>query len=176
MDGIAKALNTEYVPEPKESIKDYKEIQTLSEKLNEVKTLDPIIPLEDKKYLKLELMEVIQSVQDMRRFLQEQIQKPPIRASEVEAYAMVVRELKDSIKELRVLNMDIVNTELALMRMNKAANQAITNVQNNVYMLDSKALDKMIDDAQKNRAIDDVEINFEEDDQTVSQNIEKSKF
>lgn len=165
MDGIAKALNTEYVPEPKESIKDYKEIQTLSEKLSEVKTLDPIIPLEDKKYLKLELMEVIQSVQDMRRFLQEQIQKPPIRASEVEAYAMVVRELKDSIKELRVLNMDIVNTELALMRMNKAANQAITNVQNNVYMLDSKALDKMIDDAQKNRAIDDVEINFEEDDQ-----------
>lgn len=165
MDGIAKALNTEYVPEPKESIKDYKEIQTLSEKLNEVKTLDPVIPLEDKKYLKLELMEVIQSVQDMRRFLQEQIQKPPIRASEVEAYAMVVRELKDSIKELRVLNMDIVNTELALMRMNKAANQAITNVQNNVYMLDSKALDKMIDDAQKNRSIDNVEINFEEDDQ-----------
>lgn len=165
MDGIAKALNTEYVPEPKESIKDYKEIQTLSEKLNEVKTLDPVIPLEDKKYLKLELMEVIQSVQDMRRFLQEQIQKPPIRASEVEAYAMVVRELKDSIKELRVLNMDIVNTELALMRMNKAANQAITNVQNNVYMLDSKALDKMIDDAQKNRSIDNVEINFEEDSQ-----------
>lgn len=165
MDGIAKALNTEYVPEQKESIKDYKEIQTLSEKLNEVKTLDPVIPLEDKKYLKLELMEVIQSVQDMRRFLQEQIQKPPIRASEVEAYAMVVRELKDSIKELRVLNMDIVNTELALMRMNKAANQAITNVQNNVYMLDSKALDKMIDDAQKNRSIDNVEINFEEDEQ-----------
>jgi len=165
MDGIAKALNTEYVPEETKSIKDIQQVKDLSQKLQEVKTIDSAVPMEDKQYLKLELMGIIQSVSDMQLFLKEQIMKPPIRASEVEAYAMVIRELKDAVKELRVLNRDLVDTELALRRINQSNHSVTTNVQNNVFMLDSKSLDKMIEDAQKNRAIDNVEINFEEDDQ-----------
>lgn len=160
MDGIAKALNTTY--EPETSITEIEEVKNLSGKVSEIKTSDTAsYSLEDKKYLKQELYDIIQSVQSMRKFLEEQIMRPPIRASEVEAYSTVLRELKDAIKELRILNIDIVNTE----RKSGALIGGNTNIQNNLYMLDSKSLDMMIENAQKNKAIDSIKIDFKQDDQ-----------
>lgn len=165
MDGIATVLNTTYEPEEPSKI-NKKEVQILLDKSNELKSIDPTtLTLEDNNYLKLEIKDMIQSMSTYHKFLLEQTMKPPIRASEVEAVATISRELKDAIKELRLLNMDNVNINLAQKRIsNNPINQA-TNIQNNVFMLDSKSLDAMIENAQKNKAIDSIEIDFKTDEQ-----------
>lgn len=165
MDGIASVLNTTYEPEEPSRI-DKKEVQTLLDKTNEIKSIDTTkLTLEDNNYLKLEIKDMIQSMTTYHKFLLEQVMRPPIRASEIEAVATISRELKDAIKELRLLNMDNVNINLAQQRLsNTPANQS-TNIQNNVFMLDSKSLDAMIENAQKNKAIDSIEIDFKIDEQ-----------
>ena len=47
---------------------------------------------------------------------------------------------------------------------NKTGNTT-NNIQNNVYMLDSKSLDEMIKNAEQNRKIDMIDVDFEQDTQ-----------
>lgn len=165
MDGIATVLNTTYEPEEVPKI-DTKEVQTLLDKSNELKLIDPTkLTIEDNDYLKLEIKDMIQSMTTYHKFLLEQVMRPPIRASEIEAVATISRELKDAIKELRLLNMDNVNINLAQRRISNSPQAQNTNIQNNVFMLDSKSLDAMIDNATKNKAIDSIEIDFKTDEQ-----------
>lgn len=165
MDGIATVLNTTYEPEEVPKI-DTKEVQTLLDKSNELKAIDPTkLTIEDNDYLKLEIKDMIQSMTTYHKFLLEQVMRPPIRASEIEAVATISRELKDAIKELRLLNMDNVNINLAQRRISNSPQAQNTNIQNNVFMLDSKSLDAMIDNATKNKAIDSIEIDFKTDEQ-----------
>lgn len=166
IDGIAEALNTTFktadIP---------KTIINIDKKINEVQqvTNNQYVTLEDKEYLKLELMEMISSMQAMKRFLEEQLQKPPIKASEVESYSMLSEKILTAIKELRILNMDVINTNIAQKRLDQSyqikTGNITNNVQNNVYMLDSKSLDDMIKNAENNRRIDSIDVDFEIDDQ-----------
>lgn len=166
IDGISKALDTTMLTEdiPKTII-------NIDKKLNEVSVVNSggYMTLEDKEYIRLELMDMISSLQTMKRFLEENFQKLPIRASEIESYSMLSEKLLTAIKELRILNMDIINVNLAQKRLQQAleikTGNTTNNIQNNVYMLDSKSLDNMIKNAEQNRRIDSIEVDFETDTQ-----------
>jgi hypothetical protein len=166
IDGISKALNTSMIVEeiPKTII-------NIDKKINEVQvaTNNNYVTLEDKEYLKMELMEMISSMQAIKRILEEQISKPPFRSSELEAFSVFSEKLLNAIKELRVLNMDILNSTLAQKRLQQAleikTGNTTNNIQNNLYMLDSKSLDNMIKNAEQNRRIDAIEVDFETDTQ-----------
>lgn len=166
IDGIAEALNTTFktadIP---------KAVINIDKKINEVQqaTNNQYITLEDKEYLKIELKDMISSMQAMKRFLEEQLQKPPIKASEVESYSMLSEKILTALKELRVLDMDVINTNLAQKRLEQSyqikTGNITNNIQNNVLMLDSKSLDDMIKNAENNRRIDSIDVDFEIDDQ-----------
>ena len=166
LDGISKALDTTMLTEdiPKTII-------NIDKKINEVQSVtnNGYATLEDKEYLKLELMEMISSMQAIKRILEEQISKPPFRASELEAFSVFSEKILSAIKELRILNMDIINVNLAQKRLQQAleikTGNTTNNIQNNVYMLDSKSLDNMIKNAEQNRRIDAIEVDFETDTQ-----------
>jgi hypothetical protein len=108
-------------------------------------------------------------MQATKRILEDQISKPPFRSSEVEAVAVFSEKILSAIKELRILNMDIINVNLAQKRLQQAleikTGNTTNNIQNNVYMLDSKSLDNMIKNAEQNRRIDAIEVDFETDTQ-----------
>lgn len=166
IDGISRALDTSIITQdiPKTII-------SIDKKLNEVQavTTNGYATLEDKEYLKLELMEMISSMQAIKRILEEQISRPPFKASELEAFSVFSEKILSAIKELRILNMDIINVNLAQKRLQQAleikTGNTTNNIQNNVYMLDSKSLDNMIKNAEQNRRIDAIEVDFETDTQ-----------
>ena len=99
IDGISKALDTTMLTEdiPKTII-------NIDKKINEVQSVtnNGYATLEDKEYLKLELMEMISSMQAIKRILEEQISKPPFRASELEAFSVFSEKILSAIKELRI--------------------------------------------------------------------------
>ncbi len=166
IDGIAEALNTTFktadIPKAIEKL-DSKIIQAKTVNANEYATL------EDKDYLKMELMEMISSMQHAKRFLEDNFLKPGCKASEIESYSMLSEKILTAIKELRILNMDVINTNIAQKRLEQSyqikTGTITNNVQNNVYMLDSKSLDDMIKNAENNRRIDSIDVDFEIDDQ-----------
>lgn len=166
IDGIAEALNTTFktadIPKAIEKL-DSKVIQAKTINANEYATL------EDKDYLKLELFDLISSMQATKRILEENLVKPGIKSSEIEAIAVFSEKILTAIKELRILNMDVINTNLAQKRLDQSyqikTGNITNNVQNNVYMLDSKSLDEMIKNAENNRRIDSIDVDFEIDDQ-----------
>jgi 2,3-bisphosphoglycerate-independent phosphoglycerate mutase len=73
----------------------------------------------------------------------------------IQAFSILCEQLVNAIKELRVLNMDIINTELAQRRLEQnyqiKTGNTTNNIQNNVYMLDSKSLDEMIKNHKLNK-------------------------
>jgi glycerol-3-phosphate responsive antiterminator len=150
---------------PKEILK----LDSLINDVQQVKTNTNFLTLEDKEFLKVELVEVISTMKHVVRFMEEQYTKVGTKPSEFESFAMVSEKLLNAIKELRVLNMDILNSTLAQKRLQQAleikTGNTTNNVQNNVYMLDSKSLDDMIKNAEKNRRIDSIEVDFETDSQ-----------
>ena len=166
IDGISKALDTTMLTEdiPKTII-------NIDKKINEVQsvTTNGYATLEDKEYLKMELMEMIQSLKYSQRFLEEQLMKPGVKSSEIEAYSVFCEKILTAQKELRILNMDNINVNLAQKRLQQAleikTGNTTNNIQNNVYMLDSKSLDNMIKNAEQNRRIDAIEVDFETDTQ-----------
>lgn len=166
IDGISRALDTSMIVEdiPKTII-------NIDKKINEVQvaTNNNYMTLEDKEYLKMELLDLISSMQATKRILEDQISRPPFKASEVEAVAVFSEKILSAIKELRILNMDIINVNLAQKRLQQAleikTGNTTNNIQNNVYMLDSKSLDNMIKNAEQNRRIDSIEVDFETDTQ-----------
>lgn len=167
VDGISKALNTTYKTE---DIK--KNLPVIKQTINEVaevnKNPDRLV-LEDKIYLRDQLKTVIETMQSTKSFLENEISKLPIRASEIQSFSILCEQLVNAIKELRVLNMDIINTELAQRRLEQnyqiKTGNTTNNIQNNVYMLDSKSLDEMIKNAEQNRKIDMIDVDFEQDTQ-----------
>jgi hypothetical protein len=108
-------------------------------------------------------------MQATKRILEENLVKPGIKSSEIEAIAVFSEKILTAIKELRILNMDVINTNLAQKRLEQSyqikTGNITNNVQNNVYMLDSKSLDDMIKNAENNRRIDSIDVDFEIDDQ-----------
>ena len=166
IDGISKALDTTMLTEdiPKTII-------TIDKKLNEVSVANSggYLTLEDKDYLSMELKEMIESMKHTQRFLEEQLMKPGVKSSEIEAYSVFCEKILTAQKELRILNMDNINVNLAQKRLQQAleikTGNTTNNIQNNVYMLDSKSLDNMIKNAEQNRRIDAIEVDFETDTQ-----------
>lgn len=167
VDGISKALNTTYKTE---DIK--KNLPVIKQTINEVaevnKNPDRLV-LEDKIYLRDQLKTVIETMQASKSFLENEITRPPVHSGLIQAFSILCEQLVNAIKELRVLNMDIINTELAQRRLEQnyqiKTGNTTNNIQNNVYMLDSKSLDEMIKNAEQNRKIDMIDVDFEQDTQ-----------
>jgi hypothetical protein len=167
VDGISKALNTTYKTE---DIK--KNLPVIKQTINEVaevnKNPDRLV-LEDKIYLRDQLKTVIETMQASKSFLENEITRPPAHSGLIQAFSILCEQLVNAIKELRVLNMDIINTELAQRRLEQnyqiKTGNTTNNIQNNVYMLDSKSLDEMIKNAEQNRKIDMIDVDFEQDTQ-----------
>ena len=150
VDGISKALNTTYKTE---DIK--KNLPVIKQTINEVaevnKNPDRLV-LEDKIYLRDQLKTVIETMQASKSFLENEITRPPAHSGLIQAFSILCEQLVNAIKGLRVLNMDIINTELAQRRLEQnyqiKTGNTTNNIQNNVYMLDSKSLDEMIKNAE----------------------------
>lgn len=167
VDGISKALNTTYKTE---DIK--KNLPVIKQTINEVaevnKNPDRLV-LEDKIYLRDQLKTVIETMQASKSFLENEITRPPAHSGLIQAFSILCEQLVNAIKGLRVLNMDIINTELAQRRLEQnyqiKTGNTTNNIQNNVYMLDSKSLDEMIKNAEQNRKIDMIDVDFEQDTQ-----------
>ena len=167
VDGISKALNTTYKTE---DIK--KNLPVIKQTINEVaevnKNPDRLV-LVDKIYIRDQLKTVIETKQASKSFLENEITRPPAHSGLIQAFSILCEQLVNAIKELRVLNMDIINTELAQRRLEQnyqiKTGNTTNNIQNNVYMLDSKSLDEMIKNAEQNRKIDMIDVDFEQDTQ-----------
>lgn len=158
-DGISKALNTTFETKVIE-----KENEDIDKKISELKTknnnlISGRLTIEDKEYLKIELMEAIESSQNIRRLLEDNISRPPIRSQDVEAYSMVLGQITVLLKELRQLNVDTVNTELSLRRMGDGRNSG--NTTNNYLLLTSKDLDSMINKAKDNNQLKAIDATFD---------------
>ncbi len=162
IDGIAEELNTTF------KTTDIVKIDNTIKAIQESNKDPNRLTLEDKQYLQMELKDMISSMKFVQKILEDQISKPPFRATEVEAFAMYSEKLINALKELRVLNMDIINTELAQRRLDKDIQKITGNVTNNIQnniSITALDLDKMLEDAQKNRRIDQIDVDFDVDDQ-----------
>jgi hypothetical protein len=164
MDGISKALNTSF---QKDISKNEKEIISLDVELESLKTKKELyetkrLTLEDKEYMALELKELISSTQEVRKILEENLKRPPHRASDVEAYSLIISQLTVLVRELRMLNTDSVGVELTQRKMDmKTESVQIGTQNNNVFLFDSKSLDAMINDAKENSQIKNIVADFD---------------
>lgn len=165
MDGISKALNTSFQvdvsKETKEIVSLDKELETLKTKTEsyEAKRLT----LEDKEYMALELKELITSTQEVRRILEENLKRPPHRASDVEAYSLIISQLTVLVRELRMLNTDSVGIEMAQRKLDikREPTQQIGTQTNNVFLFDAKSLDAMINNAKENSQMKNIVADFD---------------
>jgi len=168
IDGISEALGTSFESEEID--------QKIQEQNDEIALLNVIpatasngIDIEDKQLMRQELMGAIVSFRNVKDFLDAQFMRPGVKASEVEAAAMFSQTYLESIKMLRTLNMDQVNLKLAEKRLDQTMQikAGTVNIQNNnnTFLLDSKTLDAMIENAEKNSKIKQIEVDFESDSQ-----------
>lgn len=166
MDGIATALNTTFQMDVSKEIKEEKTLKAqLTEMDSKKKEIQKRLVVEDKELIKSELMEMLSSVQDIRRILEENLRRPPIKASDVETYSMVVGQITTLIRELRQLNMDVVNVEMNQRKMDYAIDRQtgniVNNTTNNVVLVSSKDLDAMINDAQEKSKLNEIDATFD---------------
>jgi hypothetical protein len=161
MDGISEALNTTFVSSEKSKVVSIDtELKTLGTKKKKYE--DHRLTMEDKEYLTIELKELIESTQEVRRILEENLKKPPHKASDVEAYSMVIGQITTLVRELRILNTDVVTTEIAQRKLDfKTETPNIGTQNNNVFLLDSKTLSNMIKDASNTSQLNDVVVDFD---------------
>lgn len=162
-DGISKALNTTFEID---SIK--KDIVSIDKELNILESKKKAyeknrLAIEDKEYLALELKELIASTQEVRRILEENLRKPPHKASDVEAYSMVIGQITTLVRELRQLNVDVVSTEISQRKLDikTEAPTTIGTQNNNVFMLDAKSLNAMIVSAKEKSQLKNVVADFD---------------
>ena len=163
IDGIAEALGTTFKTTDIVKIDNtIKDVQLSNQDSNK-------LTLEDKQFLKMELTDIISSMKVTKEIIEEQIRKPPFKASELEALAVYSEKLINAMKELRMLDMDIINTELNQRKLDQSyqlrTGNITNNVQNNTFLFDAKSLDLMLDNASKNKKIDDISVDFEIDEQ-----------
>ena len=160
-DGISKALNTSFEIED-EIISIDKEMATLNNKTQQYNR--DKLELEDKEYIVSELKELIASTKSMKSYLEENLKRPPTKASDVEAYSLILSQLGVFLRELRQLNAEEVKTELARKRITSAPSQTTIGTQNNnLFMLDAKSLSSMVLEARKNSQINAIEATFDTD-------------
>lgn len=166
MDGIAEALNTTFKMDVSKEIKEEKSLKSqLVEMDSKKKEIQSRLVIEDKEVIKAELMEMLSSVQDIRRILEENLRRPPLKSSDVETYSMVVGQITTLIRELRQLNMDVVNVEMNQRKMDyaidKQTGSVVNNTTNNVLMVSSKDLDAMINNAKENSRLNEIDATFD---------------
>lgn len=168
IDGLSKALNTTFEPELKEIRPVDVELKQIEVKTESVKSNRLL--LDDKDIIKEEIVELINSLQNVRRALEIEMVKPPSpRASDVEAYASLCAQIKETIREFRILSETKASLELKQRSMENSfdikSGNFTQNIQNNVFNISSKELDAMLDKAEKERKIDAITVDFEVDDQ-----------
>jgi hypothetical protein len=169
--GLSKALNTTFELDVVEVEK--KEI-TIDEKIKalEIQTAtyktDKVV-LEDKNYIREELMALLASNNHIIACVEDEIRKPPISPRLLETYSMVLTQSKELLRELRQLSINTSDLELAQRKMDQnfdlKTGSVTQNIQNNTFNLSSSDLDKMIDNAKSSSRIDLIEIDFEKDSQ-----------
>lgn len=168
-DGISKALNMTFKMDAVETAKN--EIVNIDQQLNALDTKTKTyennrLVVEDKEYLKLELKDLIASTQEMRRILEDSLRKPPHRSSDIEAYSLVIGQITTLLRELRQLNMDTVNVEMGQRKLETRianASPSIGTQNNNVFLLDAKELDAMINNAKATSQLKNVVVDFDTD-------------
>jgi len=170
--GLSKALNTTFETDIVEVSK--KEISTIDEK---IKALDEQtinyktdkVVLQDKNLIREELIDLLNGVNDVKRYVEEEIKRPPISPRLLETYSMVVTQSKELLRELRQLSINTSDLELSQRKMDQnfdfKTGNVTQNIQNNTFNLSSSDLDKMIDNAKSSSRIDLIEIDFEKDSQ-----------
>lgn len=101
--------------------------------------------------------------------MEEDLSKPPRKASDVEAYTLVISQIKECVRELRQLGGDASSLELNQRKLDKqvaaAAGGPIGTQINNTFFLDSKELSKMISDAKANNSLKEIDATFDVDKQ-----------
>jgi hypothetical protein len=167
IDGLSKALNTTFEPEVKDLRPVDLEMKQVAIKANDIKSKR--IFLEEQGIIKEELLELINSLQTVRRALETEMVKPPSRASDVEAFASLSAQIKETLRELRILSESKASLELKQISMENnfdiKSGNFTQNIQNNVFNISSKELDAMLEKAEKDRKIDAITVDFEVDDQ-----------
>jgi len=159
MDGISKALNTSFSSSVNEVSTKIKEIEKKSQNYENVRMV-----IEDKEYIRTELIELISSTQVIKKLVEEELQRPPIKASLIESYAMLNEKINGYLRELRQLNIDVVNAELSQRKIDSIHQRATgEKTTNNVFLLDASALDKMVSDAKANSMLNAIEVDFKID-------------
>jgi hypothetical protein len=156
-DGISKSLNTTFESE---------EVNTKISKVNNtlLKVKSNRLVIENVEYLRNELKESLESAQTIRFLLEENLRKPPHSARDVEAYTLVLSQIKEIARELRQLDSDAAALELNQRKLDKqleALGQGQIGTQiNNTFLLDSKQLAGMISDAKKNSTMKSIDATF----------------
>lgn len=163
MDGISKALNTSFeMDKVSNGISIEEKVKGLETKSEKYKTNRMV--LEDKEFIRLELMELIASTQHIKRLIEDELQRPPLKSTLVESYAMLNKEIQGYLRELRQLNNDVIQVELNQIKVESNHQQKPGgSTTNNVFFLDAKALDKMVNDAKANSMLNAIEVDFKID-------------
>lgn len=154
MKGIATTLNTTF----EETIVE-KEIKQTKEKIENHRRLY----IEDREFLRTELMDLISSTKYTLQIIEEELKRPPIKSTLIEAFAMLNKEMVSYVKELRLLNMVNVDVEMKQRKQDSIDTKRDGSKTTNMYFLDSKSLDKMIGNAKANNMLDAIEVDFKED-------------
>jgi len=175
IDGLSKKLDTSFENDVPTSIIRAvdKELKIVEEKSEEYK--NKRLVLDDRDILRTEMIELIYALQAVRRSLEAEMMKPPSpRASDVEAYASLCSQIKESIRDLKNINLDAANLELNQRRLDTSfqirTGNITQNIQNNnTFNLSSNELDnlisKSISNAKNNNQLDAIEVDFEVDSQ-----------
>jgi hypothetical protein len=157
MKGISTILNTTF----EETGVVEKEIKKLETK----KETHGRLTIEDKEFLRSELMDLISSTKFTLQLIEDELRRPPLKATLVEAHSMLNREMAGYLKELRMLNNDVADLEMKQRKQESIdTRKEGSKTTNNVFLLDSKMLDKMIGNAKANNMLDAIEVDFKEDD------------
>ncbi len=155
---MAKALNTTYEEE---------EIETPVVFTEKQKNNTNRLTIDSKQFLLNELKESLHNAKTMCSILEENLKRPPHAAKDVEAYSLVLSQVKEIAREIRQLEMDENNLELNQRRLDKqiaatTGGQIGTQV-NNTYFLDAKQLADMVRTAKAENSLKNIEVDFKQD-------------
>lgn len=160
MDGISKALNTSF---EQDQVEAPKKVSTISKHVKPVDEEGRVV-LENKEYLKLQLMISIENTQNTIRMIEEQLARPPISIGLVKSLAEMNMSLHGYIMALSKIDFDAANVELAQKKIDSIDRRSnVGSTTNNVIFLDSKSLDKMLEDAKSSSKLKAIDADFEVD-------------
>lgn len=180
---INDSLNTDFDEITSKAINKVEEIKTKKNELVEkVQTMvtakDQKYTLEDKEYIKFELQSLIENNKQVMMNLQNELKigAPP---RIYETYAILSNSTANVIKELLALNRQITNYQVIEQDQNtkkeltlkaievKSKNNniqqadSITNVSNNVLMLDYTQMSKILEEAKNKSSLNSIDATFD---------------